>query len=162
MTHSNASQASRSVGVAQSALLTLYAAAYFLDRTPPMLPPGTAWRTAGSVLCALGVVLLFLGVIALRQVVQVAPEPRPGGHLVTTGVYAWLRHPIYTAILIVVAGLFLRRPTPLVGGASVLVFAFLLVKVRYEEHLLSERYPGYADYMRRAWGIVPGFGRRSD
>ncbi len=154
--------ASRNFGLAQSTLLALYAASYFLDRTRPLLGDAPAWGAAGSALCLAGLVLLVAAIVALRQVVQVAPEPRPGGHLVTSGVYAWLRHPIYTAILIVVAGLFLKRPTPLVACSSVLVIAFLLVKVRYEERLLGERYPGYADYTRRAWGIIPGFGRRGD
>ncbi len=42
-------------------------------------------------------------------VIQIAPEPRADGQLVTRGVYSRLRHPIYTAIVILVIGLFLGK-----------------------------------------------------
>jgi len=89
-------------------------------------------------------------------VIQVAPEPRAGGHLVTSGIYTYLRHPIYTAILILVAGLFLRKPTAFMGLVSAITIIFFLLKVRVEEKLLLARYPEYGEYKRRAWGIIPG------
>ena len=95
-------------------------------------------------------------IVTLRAVVQVAPAPREGGHLVTRGIYGWLRHPIYTAIVIVILGLFLRQPTVVVAIAGAAAVVFLIVKVRFEESLLLERYPEYAAYRRRTCGILPG------
>ena len=57
--------------------------------------------------------------------------------------YSRFRHPIYTAILLLVIGLFLRKPTLLVAIGSVAVVIFLAVKVRFEEQLLVARYPDY-------------------
>lgn len=94
--------------------------------------------------------------ISLREVIQINPEPKAGGHLVTSGLYRWLRHPIYTAILIVIVGLWLRQPTLLLLGVSLAVIGFLVFKTRYEERLLSERYPDYARYRRHSSGIIPG------
>ena len=99
---------------------------------------------------------MFVAFISLRQVIQVAPEPRAGGHLVTSGIYTHLRHPIYTAILILVAGLFLRKPTVFMALVSAITIIFFLLKVRVEEKLLLARYAEYAEYKRRAWGIIPG------
>jgi protein-S-isoprenylcysteine O-methyltransferase Ste14 len=81
--------------------------------------------------------------------------------LVSGGVYRRFRHPIYTAIVIVGIGLFLRKPTVAVAVAAAVVIAFLLVKVRFEEALLQARYPEYAEYRDRTWGLIPWFRRSS-
>jgi protein-S-isoprenylcysteine O-methyltransferase Ste14 len=49
--------------------------------------------------------------VSLRRVIQVAPEPKAGGHLVTSGVDRWLRHPIRTANVLIVVALLVRKPT---------------------------------------------------
>jgi protein-S-isoprenylcysteine O-methyltransferase Ste14 len=103
----------------------------------------------------MGLVMMFSAFASIRDAVQIAPEPRPGCKLVTHGIYRTLRHPIYTSILIMVVGLFFRKPTPPVAIASAVVIAFLIVKSRFEEKLLLSRYPEYVAYKSRTWGIVP-------
>ena len=83
------------------------------------------------------------------------PEPKAGASLVTTGIYRWFRHPIYTGMLLAVVGLFLCKPTPRVAAVSAVVVGFLVVKVRFEEQLLLARYPDYAEYRKRSWGLIP-------
>jgi len=150
---------SRNYGIAQSLLLAVFAAAYLLDASRPIFDSRAA-AAVGLAICAAGLLLMFSALASLRAVVQVAPEPRAGGHLVTEGVYSRFRHPIYTAILVLVVGLFLRKPTLLVAVGSVAVITFLAIKVRFEEQLLVARYPDYVAYRRRSWGLVPWPGAR--
>ena len=149
------SRASGRYAVAQTVLLFAYAGAYFLDPSPRLLPPGGMPGRLGALLSFAGLLLMFFAFRALGKAIQVAPEPRPDARLVTRGIYTRLRHPIYTAIVIVTVGLFLRKPTLLVGVATAVVIAFLAVKVRIEERLLLARYPEYAAYKARTWGILP-------
>ena len=80
---------------------------------------------------------------------------KAGHELVTTGPYAWVRHPIYSGIILAMAG-------------SVLVFSLwwlliLLVNAaqffyaaRKEEKLMLRTFPEeYAVYMRRSWMLIP-------
>ena len=143
-------------GRVQTALLVLFGAACLWGGAPWAFVPGPVTLLVGGVLCGAGVALVLIGVVTLRRVIQIAPEPRPDGALVTSGVYRWFRHPIYTGIVLVVGGLVLRRPTVIAVGAGLVVIVFLVIKVRFEERLLAERYPEYADYRRRAWGVLPG------
>ncbi len=139
----------------QTLLLCAFAAAVLFDRSAPLfLSP--SMRAAGSLLCVAGVALMAFALIALRNVVQISPEPRPGGELVTRGIYRRLRHPIYTAIVLLVVGMWLRVPTLSTAVAGAVVIVFLFVKVRVEERLLEERYPGYAAYRKTSWGLIPG------
>jgi protein-S-isoprenylcysteine O-methyltransferase Ste14 len=137
----------------------MFAAIFFLDTSPGLFAPGRV-GIVGAVLCAMGLVIMFSAFASIRDAVQIAPEPRPGGKLVTDGIYKILRHPIYTAILILVVGLFFRKPTVRVAIAAAVVIAFLIVKSRFEEKLLLARYPEYAAYKTRTWGIIPAFGHR--
>jgi protein-S-isoprenylcysteine O-methyltransferase Ste14 len=86
---------------------------------------------------------------------SVLPEPRSGARLVVTGPYAYVRHPMYLAVLLFGLGF-------LVGwhgwphlAAFVLLGAVLHVKSRREETLLAQRFPEYADYARRTRRLVP-------
>jgi protein-S-isoprenylcysteine O-methyltransferase Ste14 len=111
---------------------------------------------AGNVLCGAGLLIITLAFASLRSAIQIAPEPKPGAHLVETGVYKYLRHPIYSGIIFCVVGLFLRQPTVWMAVAAAMAIIFLFFKARLEEKLLLAVYPGYADYRRRTWGLFPG------
>jgi protein-S-isoprenylcysteine O-methyltransferase Ste14 len=153
-------QTSRMYGMAQTILLLAFTGVFFLDVGPVLALP-EASRVAGNVLCAAGILLMAAAFASLRGAIQVAPEPRQDARLVSGGVYRRFRHPIYTAIVIVAIGLFLRKPTVAVAVAAAVVIAFLLVKVRFEEALLQARYPEYAEYRDRTWGLIPWFRRSS-
>ena len=147
MTRSNAYAAGQTV------LLCLFAAVFFVVPGQLLFVSRTALR-AGTVVCAVALVLLLVSLVTLRHVIQVAPAPKEGGHLVAAGVYRVLRHPIYTAMTLLMIGLWLRRPTLAVAAVALVVIAFLVVKSRYEETLLLAAYPGYAEYRVRTRGVL--------
>lgn len=145
---------SRNYARVQSVLLGLFALAVFFGPGPLLLDGGGVPRLIGTVFCAAGLLLLGAALAPIRRAIQIAPEPRADASLVTTGIYGRLRHPIYTAIVMLVVGLFLRRPTFLVGLTGAAIVAFLAAKVRFEERLLSARYPEYPAYRKRTWGLI--------
>lgn len=115
--------------------------------------PEPAVRAAGAVLWLAGAVLCLWPLWYLRRSFSLEPEARS---LVTTGPYRLARHPIYTVYLLINAGILLRHLT--VPFAMVLAawVALLIVRVRYEEGVLSATFPEYPEYRRRvrAFGIV--------
>ena len=147
--------ASRAYAAAQTVILFAFAAVFFWA-PGAVLIESSAVRIAGQVLAIAGVALVLVAVVTLRAVIQVEPAPRADAWLVTRGIYRYLRHPIYTGMLVVTIGLLLMKPTVAVAIAGVVFIAFLVAKTRFEEKLLMQRYPAYSDYRRRAWGLVPG------
>ena len=137
----------------QTSLLVLFNAVFFFSPGPVLFLSRTLFR-AGTILAAAGLVLLLVAIVTLRRVIQIAPAPKEGGHLVAAGVYRFLRHPIYTAMVMLVAGLWLRRPTWPIAAAAAIVIGFLLIKARYEEALLAARYPDYSGYRARTRGVL--------
>jgi protein-S-isoprenylcysteine O-methyltransferase Ste14 len=150
---------SRSYAVLQTLLLSAFAIVYFVGSGTRLLPASRTIGSIGLVLCGAGLLLMLAAFRSLGSAIQIAPEPRAGAELVTRGIYRWLRHPIYSAIVFVVLGLFLRKPTGLVAISAAVAIVFLVVKSRYEETRLIARYPQYAAYRERTTGVIPWFRR---
>lgn len=82
--------------------------------------------------------------------------PRGNASLVTTGPYRWIRHPMYTAALILVAAdtLLTANAVVLIGGSA--MFALLALRSRIEEQRLVEKFgDAYRAYQRRTGRFLP-------
>jgi protein-S-isoprenylcysteine O-methyltransferase Ste14 len=141
-------RASRTYAAVQFVLLAIYAAVLLWNPGEPLLAtPSLA--LAGIVLGVAGLAVIAIGFLALGRNIQVAPHTKEGAHLVQSGIYRVLRHPIYSGIALCVVGLWLREPTAAAGIAGLVVIAFLGVKRRVEERFLLAAYPEYAGYRKR-------------
>lgn len=133
-----------------------------------LIPNGTLWPLSpailavGIVLGIAGLVIAILGVLGLGPALTVSPIPRDRAPLVTGGLYGWVRHPIYTGILLGGIGLVLLGASAwhLVLWVGLLVL--LAGKARWEERMLLEEHPGYRDYAADVGRFVPGVGRMRD
>ena len=85
---------------------------------------------------------------------NIRPTPMVWGVLVTTGPYRWIRHPMYSSVLLGAAALALLS-NPLAGWASWTALALvLLLKLRLEETWLQQRHPAYAAWVTRPAGCT--------
>jgi 2-amino-4-hydroxy-6-hydroxymethyldihydropteridine diphosphokinase len=106
-------------------------------------------RIGGASLLLLGIALMMWSVRSLGRSLSAFPETVPGGALVETGPYRWVRHPIYTAVVAVLTGASVLLAAPTAAVLSVLLIAFFAAKAGYEERQLRISYPRYASYRSR-------------
>lgn len=85
---------------------------------------------------------------------NIRPDPKEGGSLVTGGPYRWIRHPMYLAVLVVMAA-FVAAGDAAQAMLWVLLAVVLAAKARREERALVLVHPGYAAYRERTRAILP-------
>jgi protein-S-isoprenylcysteine O-methyltransferase Ste14 len=130
--------------------------------------PGELWRVTGPAALAFNVVQIAgvlvalrasaaLDVLSLAGVRQAFGNTVPGpAHLVDTGLYGVVRHPVYFGWVLMV------WPTSAMTGTRVVFAAvstiYLALAIPIEERSLTMQFgAGYRDYVARVrWRMVPG------
>jgi protein-S-isoprenylcysteine O-methyltransferase Ste14 len=104
-------------------------------------------------LAAASLALAGWAFVSLGASFRVAPTPLPGARLVRTGIYRWVRHPMYVSVMLATAAAVVARPSVpvmIVAGMNALLY---LAKTRYEERALDAHYAEYAGYRRQTLGL---------
>lgn len=120
---------------------------------PALLPD---WiRLVGLILMGIGVMVMLAAFLNLGSALTPTPVPIAGAGLRTSGLYALVRHPIYTGLLTLGMGLVLRSPG--IGPLFwfLVLAAVLVTKAHWEERMLTDAYPDYRDYMRETGRFLP-------
>ena len=78
-------------------------------------------------------------------------------HVITSGPYAIVRHPMYAGVIV----MYLLTPLALGSWWAVIpalpLVPILIARIRNEEHVLATRLEGYAAYMRTTRSrLIPG------
>lgn len=124
--------------------------------TTVVLPRGMPFAIASAVSSLAGVSLAIWSRVTLGRDWSVNVTLKEGHELVTDGPYARIRHPIYTAVILLVIGLFLLFETlgGLLGVALLVLGCW--IKLRQEEVLMIGEFPdAYPAYMRRTRRLIP-------
>lgn len=135
--------------ILQLLLMTLFA----------IFPSGYGKPMAPEFFCFLLVVTgLLLGgwsLLVMGGAFSVFPQPSARSSLLEIGPYKKIRHPMYTAVLLTFTGIALfTHSVPRLIITALLLILFV-VKSKFEETLLIEKFPGYPDYRRRTGRFLP-------
>ena len=109
----------------------------------------------GAVLIVVGAGVALAGALALGRNLTPFPKPTERAQLVQHGIYALIRHPLYTSVISVSVGWALVWQSWPVLLVAVALIPFFHAKARHEERWLREKFPEYADYERRVRRFLP-------
>ena len=150
-------------GILFAAALVLGAASPTLALTGIVVAPrhSEVFAWAGLVITVLG----FLGVLASQAGMgaswRVGVDATERTELVTTGAFAVVRNPIFTAMLATLSGLTLMVPTVVSAAAWLCLLVAVELQVRFveEPYLLDTHEKHYAAYAAVVGRFLPGLGR---
>ena len=114
------------------------------------------WRAPGIPLVALAAWLGIGGALALGRSLSPYPRSERATEVVQSGVYAWVRHPLYGCLICGAMGWALLWSSYTAVALAVAHALALLGKAQVEEEWMRERFPDYPAYARRVRRFIPG------
>lgn len=125
---------------------------------------GAEVRWSGLLIALVGVAFLVWVQKHLSRNFTGTVQIRPGGSVVTTGPYAYVRHPMYWSLLLIGGGLFLLTANWFLGGGFLLIIlTVIILRTPIEEAALLKAYGDeYAEYAKRTGRFFPKLSTRSD
>lgn len=130
-----------------------------------VLQDATAWQFGSAGLSVAGLLVMWAGlavriwaIVVLGTSFRMTVEVDTGQKVIDSGPYRWVRHPSYTGILLLMAGLSLAYGDwPALAILLVLPAGVLIHRIFVEEAVLTEVIGrAYTDYAARTKRIVPG------
>ncbi|MDE1944386.1 MAG: isoprenylcysteine carboxylmethyltransferase family protein [Patescibacteria group bacterium] len=136
------------------ARLVAFGGAVRTDATQLFVPP--LWLGWAGAACAVaGVGVAIWARLHLGRNWSSRPTMKQGHELVTTGPYRFVRHPIYTGVLLAALGAFCLGNLFSVGVAIVIAILFLL-RIPKEEAIMRGLFPeAYPAYQARTKRLIP-------
>jgi protein-S-isoprenylcysteine O-methyltransferase Ste14 len=135
----------------------MVAAAYLSVRYGYALQPFGAFTervaAAGAIVCFLGLQFAIWARVTLGRSWGMPMTLHDDPELVTAGPYHFVRHPIYTALSLMLIGTSLVFPFMVLP--SLIMIVYCTFAARREERDMEQRFPAYVEYKRRSKFIVP-------
>jgi protein-S-isoprenylcysteine O-methyltransferase Ste14 len=106
----------------------------------------------GLTLMAAGETITVAGMLSLGRSFSIFSEVR---ELATSGLYRWVRHPLYLGEMIAVWGYVLAWSAPWAFACALLFTALQSWRAKVEERRLLQFHPAYAAYRQRTGFLLP-------
>ena len=125
---------------------------------------GALLMTGTSIFSNLLAILIFIsgalmGMYALfynnLKNINIIPEIKKDAVLITTGAYAYIRHPMYFSVLVMMLGVVIAELNTLRIIIYLLLIITLLLKAHKEEKLWLKKSEAYKVYKQRTKSIIP-------
>jgi protein-S-isoprenylcysteine O-methyltransferase Ste14 len=115
----------------------------------------------GAVLALLGIAITAIAQFAMGDAWRVGVDSSERTELVTSGPFAFVRNPIYAAMIPAFGGFALLSPNVVTIAGAVLLLVALQLQTRFveEPYLLAAHGGRYARYAARIGRFLPGIGR---
>jgi protein-S-isoprenylcysteine O-methyltransferase Ste14 len=147
----------------------LFVAAMVLGLAGPLLAltgtvpanPHPAVAAFGLILALAGFAATLAGQTGMGTSWRIGVDPDERTDLITTGVFAYARNPIFTAMALAQFGMVLLVPTWISAAALLALLAAVELQVRAveEPYLRLVHGDAYAAYASRTGRFIPGIGR---
>lgn len=142
-----------SLGLRLMMLAAAYLSVRYGDSIRPFGNLTNGLAAAGAILCVAGLQFAIWARVSLGRSWGMPMAQHDNPELVTSGPYALVRHPIYTALAAMLLGTALVFPVAALP--CVFTIAYMVFAARREERDMEQRFPTYAEYKQRSKFIVP-------
>lgn len=108
-----------------------------------------------GILLAIAIVIFVLSILELKTNLSPFPSPKTQSQLVKTGIFNFIRHPIYTSLILgLLSWSLYQHSLYQICISSILIILFYFKSV-YEEQLLMQKFKDYHTYKQETGRFFP-------
>ena len=147
--------------VAAPAVAVLASILQLLDVAAPVAVLHSPWIQIGGIVVAIvGIFATVYAQLDMGDSWRIGVDPGETTTLVRTGVFGWVRNPIFTAMITFGFGIALVTPSLVALAGFLLLVATIELQVRIveEPHLLTVHGDDYRSYLTNVGRFMPGVG----
>ena len=119
----------------------------------------TQYEHFNFVTLSLILVALIIGLTAVINMkisnLNVMPTLKKSHQLRTNGIYQFIRHPMYTSVLLLCLALMLSNVHYISQVVMLTLLIDLILKSSFEEKLLIKRFENYLEYQQKTGRFIP-------
>ena len=115
--------------------------------------PNTEIMKANYIFSFLGLLTIIIASIVMLKAIRdlginLSPFPRPiaNGNLITTGIYRFIRHPMYYSLILISFGIFIIKLSLYYLCLTIILVLVIKLKIILEEQYLNNRFKKYFLY----------------
>jgi len=128
----------------------------FWDLKHPIYAVNTPMRIAGIIILLGALIFRIYAVITLNKSYSYTLEIREGHQLVISGLYKYIRHPIYTGVILGIFSIPIYSSSLNGFLVTILVIPLFMYRIGNEEKMLIEEYSEeYEEYQKQTWKLFP-------
>lgn len=114
------------------------------------------WAVWSAVVLFIAGYMLYAEVLRENAYLSRTIEVQAGQKVVDTGLYGVVRHPMYTATILIFLSMPLVLASPLSFALMLIYIPLIIKRIKHEERLLKRELEGYGDYMQRVkYRLIP-------
>lgn len=147
---------------AQKIISALFLAGFVVMLIFPALDHRYGWSSVPAYLSVIGDVLVAISLLANIPILKANKyaastiRVEEGQSVVSTGPYAWVRHPMYSVVMILLVGIPLALGSWLGLLWAIAFFPVLVWRLLDEEKFLHKNLPGYEEYTQKVrYRLIP-------
>jgi len=128
----------------------------FWDLKHPIYSVNTPMRITGIIILLGALIFRVYAATTLNKSYSYTLEIREGHQLVTSGLYRYIRHPVYTGVILGAFSIPIYSSSLRGFLVTILVIPLFMYRIGNEERMLIEEYgKEYEEYQEHTWKLFP-------
>ena len=103
----------------------------------------------GFFLIVISLIVMLMAINELGSNLSPLPRPKATGNLISSGIYGFIRHPMYYSLILISFGFFITRLTLYHLCLTIILTFIIKLKIILEEKYLNKKFKKYFNYSNK-------------
>ena len=103
----------------------------------------------GFLLIIFALIIMFMAIKDLGSNLSPLPRPLPNANLITSGIYRFMRHPMYFSLILISFGFFITKLSLYYLCLTISLALIIKFKIILEEQYLNKKFKNYLFYKNK-------------